>query len=112
MFRSVQELLSFHTQFCCAGSVVHPQGEVDPSLLLAFATRPLCLALSHAPDHDHHDHPPAMEVDTSANLPNFRLSLVTELFRTSANDMSTCTFHQSSAEQVQAGWTAFLITSH
>lgn len=51
-----------------------------------------------------------MEADISANLPNFRLTLVTEQFRISANDMLICTFHRSFAEQAQAGWTAFLIT--
>lgn len=103
---------SVHTRLCCAESVVPQQGEADPHLLPASATSPLCLALSHGPGHDHHGLHPAMEVDISANLLSFRLTLGIELFRTSANDMLTCIFHQSSAEQAQAGWIAFLITRH
>ena len=113
LFRSVQGLLSlFTTDLCCAESVVHQQGEADPSPLPAFATSLLCRAPSHAPGHGHHGRHPAMEVDTSANLPSIRLTRVKELFQTSANVMLTCTFHRSSAEQAQAGSTAFLITSH
>lgn len=95
-----------------AESVVHQHGEADPNPLLAFARSPLCRVPSRDPGHDHQDPLPAMEVDTSANLPNTRLTLVIELFRTSANDMPTCIFLRSSAEQAPAGWTAFLITSH
>lgn len=98
--------------FCCAELVVHQQGEADPSLLLGSGISRLCLAPSHAPGRDHHGRHPAMVVDTSANLLSFRLTLVIELFRTSANGMSTCTFHRSSAEPAQAGWTASQITSH
>ena len=112
MLESLQKLFHLLTaRLCCAESVVHLHGEADPNPLLAFAKSLLCRAPSRGPGHDHQSRLLAMEVDTSANLPNSHLTLVIELSRTSANDMLTCTFHRSSAEQAPAGWTAFLITS-
>ena len=112
MLEYMQKLVHLLTaSLCCAESVVHQRGEADPNPLLAFVRSLLCRAPSRGPGHDHQSPLPAMEVDTSANLPNSHLTLVIELSRTSANDMLTCTFHRSSAEQAPAGWTAFLITS-